>query len=71
MDKCIEICWFMNVLDPPMVLKWPMEHQNAEDLVANFRHYTKAGIQLDFAVWPALLFYDQGPLVVKGVMQMK
>jgi hypothetical protein len=40
-------------------------------MLQSFRHFTKFGIQLDYVVWPALLLYEGGPLVVKGVVQMK
>lgn len=70
-DRCLEIMWLMSVQDPPMTLKWPFENQNTDDMLQSFRHFTKFGIQLDYVVWPALLLYEGGPLVVKGVVQMK
>lgn len=70
-DRCLEIMWLMNVQDPPMTLKWPIENQNTDEMLQRFRHFTKFGIQLDYVVWPALLLYEGGPLVVKGVVQMK
>jgi hypothetical protein len=36
-----------------------------------FRHFTKFGNKLEHEVWPALLLHDHGPVIVKGVAQLR
>lgn len=60
----------MNVQDPPMGLLWPNTNENEISLNC-FRHFTKFGNKLEHEVWPALLIHDQGPVIVKGVAQLR
>jgi hypothetical protein len=34
-----------------------------------YKPYTKSGTHVNFAVWPAVLLYDEGPILAKGVVQ--
>lgn len=34
-----------------------------------YRYYTKSGNYINFIIWPALLLYKNGPVLVKGVAQ--
>ncbi|XP_071125515.1 uncharacterized protein [Mytilus edulis] len=70
LQKCVEVTWYMNVQDPPMVLLWPNTNENEISLNC-FRHFTKFGNKLEHEVWPALLIHDQGPVIVKGVAQLR
>lgn len=70
LQKCVEVTWFMNVQDPPMGLLWPNTNENEISLNC-FRHFTKFGNKLEHEVWPALLLHDQGPVIVKGVAQLR
>lgn len=69
-DKCVELTWFMNVQDPPMVLVWP-DMVEFDSLTDYFRYFTLTGTYLDHEVWPALLLCKDGPMIVKGVAQFK
>ncbi|CAG2242072.1 unnamed protein product [Mytilus edulis] len=70
LQKCVEVTWYMNVQDPPMGLLWPNTNENEISLNC-FRHFTKFGNKLEHEVWPALLIHDQGPVIVKGVAQLR
>lgn len=67
-NKCVELCWFMAVGDPPVVMSGDMK--SGETIDTNlFRFYTKSGEYSEFVVWPALLLTKQGPVISKGVVQ--
>lgn len=65
-DRCIELCWMMNIQDPPMYLQF-----ESSDVIdrSMFRLFTRNGERLEYVVWPALLLHENGPLVQKGVAQ--
>nr|XP_011418674.2 uncharacterized protein LOC105321887 [Crassostrea gigas] len=65
-DRSIEVCWMMQIQDPPMYLQFDSTKNIDKSL---FRLFTKNGRSLDFVVWPALLLHENGPLVQKGVVQ--
>ncbi|CAG2186447.1 unnamed protein product [Mytilus edulis] len=69
-ERCIELTWLMNVQDPSMVLLWP-DMVSPDNLTDIFRYYTATGTVLDHEVWPALLLYKDGPMVVKGVAKFR
>nr|XP_022328420.1 uncharacterized protein LOC111127508 isoform X2 [Crassostrea virginica] len=62
---CIQLCWMMNIQDPRvhMVTK--------DDSTQMYRAYTRSGDVIDYVVWPSLLLYEDGPLLYKGVAQLK
>ena len=66
---CVEITWFMSIQDPPMVFIDKID-RGAEFDTDFFRKYkNNNGHKFDYLVWPALLLFERGPLVVKGVAQ--
>lgn len=65
---CVEICWLMNIQDPPIVMKW----KAPDDKLFNadiYKAYLQNGSQVDYVVWPALFLYEGGTLLSKGVAQ--
>ena len=64
-EKCVKLCWLMVCQDPPVALECS---KNNMDL---YRAYTKSGNTIDYIVWPSLLLHDDGPLLYKGVAQLK
>lgn len=68
-SKSLQCVWLMKVQDPPVVLLWA-EQDKAFDK-NRFSYYTKKGNTVAQAVWPAVLLYTGGPLVVKGIAQGK
>ena len=62
---CIQLCWMMSIQDPRvhMVTK--------DDSTQMYRAYTRSGDVIDYVVWPSLLLYEDGPLLYKGVAQLK
>ena len=65
-DRSVELCWTMQIQDPPMHL----EFDSSADIDKSvFRLFTRNGNILDFVVWPALMLHENGPLVHKGVVQ--
>ncbi|XP_052076577.1 uncharacterized protein LOC127714537 [Mytilus californianus] len=65
-DKCIELCWYSAISDPPLVYTFEAK-QNMDD----FRGYTKSGDEIDYVVWPSMYLHEYGPLLYKGVVQYK
>ncbi|XP_053389996.1 uncharacterized protein MCAP_0864-like isoform X2 [Mercenaria mercenaria] len=65
---CVEICWLMNSLDPPVILDTVNGKGNKFD-GDKFRTYTKTGQLIDYVVWPPVLLHKDGPLLCKGVAQ--
>jgi len=67
--RCVEVCWLMNVQDPPVVIDTGTTGGpfNAE----RFRTYTKTGNTMDYVVWPPLLLHEGGAMLAKGVAQGK
>lgn len=64
---CVEISWFMCIQDPPMTFIDRIE-RGADFEMDFFRKYKNCtGNKFDYLVWPALLLFEGGPLVVKGV----
>ena len=55
----------MNIQDPRvhMVTK--------DDSTQMYRAYTRSGDVIVYVVWPNLLLYEDGPLLYKGVAQLK
>lgn len=55
----------MNIQDPRvhMVTK--------DDSTQMYRAYTRSGDVIDYVVWPSLLLFEDGPLLYKGVAQLK
>ena len=67
-DKCVELCWYMNIQERPVVIDF--DYQKGDKFRTDVhRHYTKTGSTCDFLVWPPMFLYDGGPLLQKGVMQ--
>ncbi|XP_076117909.1 uncharacterized protein LOC143085446 isoform X2 [Mytilus galloprovincialis] len=65
-DKCIELCWYSAISDPPLVYAF-----DANTNVDDFRGYTKSGDEIDYVVWPSMYLHEYGPLLYKGVVQYK
>ncbi|XP_063413129.1 uncharacterized protein LOC134695696 [Mytilus trossulus] len=68
--KCAELCWFMRVHNPPMVIEY--EFYTGQDIDRNkFNLYSGKGTKVDYIVWPAL-FLNRGngySVLAKGTIQ--
>ncbi|XP_062613139.1 uncharacterized protein LOC134274915 [Saccostrea cucullata] len=67
-DRCTELCWFMNVHHPPLVLEWRIPQGSLVD-TSRFTFYTRSGHYVDYVVWPALLLSEEGAILSRGVVQ--
>ncbi|KAK3593596.1 hypothetical protein CHS0354_018692 [Potamilus streckersoni] len=67
-DKCTEVCWFMSVQDPQLIMDGNKSHDERFDSNKH-REYTKKGPYEEFVVWPVLYLYRGGPMMSKGVAQ--
>lgn len=67
-NKCVEISWYMNIQDPPMAFHSVVNRGAVFDK-NYFRFFSTRGTTVDFVVWPALLFHDDGGVATKGVAQ--
>lgn len=63
--RCVEITWYMVIQETPMVLVCKVNRKSEFDTNL-FRYYSAHGDQFDFVVWPALLMYSNGPIIIKG-----
>ncbi|XP_053398966.1 chromosome-associated kinesin KIF4-like isoform X2 [Mercenaria mercenaria] len=67
--KCVNICWSMCRLDPPVYISFPDENGDMQLDTSVYKPYTKSGRLIDYIVWPALYLHEGGPLLSKGVAQ--
>ncbi|KAL3878475.1 hypothetical protein ACJMK2_030820 [Sinanodonta woodiana] len=67
-DKCTEVCWYMSVQDPQLVMDGSKSPYDKFDS-RKHREYTKMGPYEEFVVWPVLYLYKGGPMLSKGVAQ--
>ncbi|KAJ8297684.1 hypothetical protein KUTeg_024215 [Tegillarca granosa] len=67
-SKCARLCWLMRIKNPPLQLVWDCT-RGSEFNFDLFKPYMQSGKKIDFVVWPALLLYENGPLLSKGVAQ--
>ncbi|XP_062586473.1 uncharacterized protein LOC134248061 isoform X2 [Saccostrea cucullata] len=65
--RCSELCWLMNIQDPPLVLHFNAAAGEPFDKML-FSHYTRSGTVVDYVVWPAVM-YENGTVYRKGVLQ--
>ncbi|OPL32821.1 hypothetical protein AM593_02297, partial [Mytilus galloprovincialis] len=65
-EACMEICWYAAINDPKLDFCFDPT-KNKDD----FRGYTKSGKFVDYLVWPAMYLHIDGPLLYKGVVQLK
>ncbi|OWF36478.1 uncharacterized protein LOC110441640 [Mizuhopecten yessoensis] len=63
--RCVEITWYMVIQETPMVLISKVNRKSQFDRNL-FRYYSNQGDKFDFVVWPALLMYTEGPIIIKG-----
>lgn len=66
--KCLELCWLMNMHNPPVALGLPPAKDSPFDGTF-YKEYTRTGTTVDFVVWLPLLLHKNGPLLQKGVLQ--
>lgn len=66
--KCLELCWLMNMHNPPVALGLPPTKDSPFDGTF-YKEYTRTGTTVDFVVWLPLLLHECGPLLQKGVLQ--
>ena len=67
-QKCSELCWRMQITDPPLCLKFDVK--NGENLDKTlYNAFTKNGSRIEYLVWPILFLHKSGPLMAKGVAQ--
>lgn len=67
-SKCAELCWFMCIHDPPLVMEYEYVEGKPVDR-SKFNLYDRNGTITEFVVWPALLLHKNGPILAKGVVQ--
>ncbi|XP_061164192.1 reticulocyte-binding protein homolog 2a-like [Saccostrea echinata] len=66
--KCMELCWYMAVQSPPMVIVYAVECKGPFD-EKYYTRYTATGDLFDYVVWPCTLLHEKGPILAKGVAQ--
>nr|XP_022325312.1 uncharacterized protein LOC111125625 [Crassostrea virginica] len=62
--KCVELCWYMCMQDPPMELAVPKKGEAMDKNLFSF--HGRKGRVVNCCVWAALLLHKDGPLVCKG-----
>ena len=67
-QRCSELCWRMQITNPPMCLKFDVK--NGENLDKTlYTAFAKNGSRIEYLVWPILFLHNSGPLMAKGVAQ--
>ncbi|XP_062610715.1 uncharacterized protein LOC134272507 [Saccostrea cucullata] len=66
--KCMELCWYMAVQSPPMVIISAVQCKGPFD-EKYYSRYTATGDLIDYVVWPCTLLHENGPVLAKGVAQ--
>ncbi|XP_062569644.1 uncharacterized protein LOC134231683 [Saccostrea cucullata] len=66
--KCMELCWYMAVQSPPMVIVSAVQCKGPFD-EKYYSRYTATGDLIDYVVWPCTLLHENGPVLAKGVAQ--
>ncbi|XP_060080922.1 uncharacterized protein LOC132560277 [Ylistrum balloti] len=69
-NKCVTLCWLMNVQNPPVYMAKDVESGDPFDGTRH-KHYTRMGTVVDFVVWPTLHLTKQGAVLCKGVVQTR
>ena len=67
-SKCAELCWFMCIQDPPLVMEYEHLERKPVDR-SKFNLYDRNGTITEFVVCPALLLHKNGPILAKGVVE--
>ena len=65
---CLELCWLMNMSDPPIAIGSPSAKCSVFDSTI-YKVYTKSGKTVNYVVWLPLYLFENGPLLQKGVVQ--
>ncbi|XP_060083027.1 uncharacterized protein LOC132562299 [Ylistrum balloti] len=66
--KCIEVCWYMCMHDPPVAIGKDVTEGEKFDTNI-YKPYTNSGTVVSYNVWPPLLLHENGPLLAKGIVQ--
>ncbi|XP_048774476.2 major antigen-like isoform X1 [Ostrea edulis] len=66
--KAVELCWFMNIQDPPLAVTWNVKPGEICDNT-RYKQFTQSGQFVEFLVWPPLYLFKDGHLLSKGVVQ--
>nr|XP_034318366.1 paramyosin isoform X2 [Crassostrea gigas] len=66
--RAVELCWLMNVQDPPLVITWSVKPGEICDNT-RYKQFTHTGQFVEFLVWPPLYLFKEGHLLSKGVVQ--
>ncbi|XP_021346259.1 hyaluronan mediated motility receptor-like isoform X2 [Mizuhopecten yessoensis] len=69
-NKCVSLCWLMNVQSPPVYMSRDVESGDPFDETKH-KHYTRKGTVVDFLVWPTLQLTKEGAVLRKGVVQTR
>ncbi|XP_062568800.1 uncharacterized protein LOC134230955 isoform X2 [Saccostrea cucullata] len=67
-SRAVELCWFMNVQDPPLAITWSVKPGESCD-TSRYKQFTHSGQFVEFLVWPPLYLFKDGHLLSKGVVQ--
>ena len=65
---CLEVCWLMNMYDPPIAIGSPPAKRSVFDHTI-YKGFTKSGKTVDYVVWLPLYLHKNGRLLCKGVAQ--
>ncbi|KAK3594518.1 hypothetical protein CHS0354_030864 [Potamilus streckersoni] len=69
LDECVELCFLMNIQEPPLELRGLMYTTGTPFDDSAFQPYTKSGKKIEYVVWPAMHLYRDGPLLCRGIAQ--
>ena len=65
---CLEVCWLMNMCDPPIAIGSPPAKHSAFDSTI-YIACGKTGKSVNNVVWLPLFLHKNGPLIQKGLAE--
>lgn len=68
MNAVVDLCWLLNVQDPPCAISWDLR-KGEPFQTDKYRVYMHSGKQVDYIVWPVLYLRKGGVVLYKGVAQ--
>ncbi|XP_063448139.1 uncharacterized protein LOC134727687 [Mytilus trossulus] len=68
--ECLQLCLYMCIHDPPVVLDFSCKSGDAFNN-DKFTPFTKSGAVVDYVVWPVMYLSDNGAIMSKGIAQGK
>ena len=68
LQKVVELTYLMCIQEPPMILEWVRLGDSLDP--EKFKPYTEAGSKIVGTIWPAVLLYENGQVMSRGIVDV-